>query len=100
MAPNVGDDFVFGTPPTGGDTALGLVNFSMFPHLDHEDMPGHSMANAEKWASSLSVPGYAIDDQPPSKWSTAPSKSSPRGTGNSLPPSTERLSGFTSDVRP
>jgi dipeptidase E len=63
MAPNVGDDFVFGTPPTGGDTALGLVNFSMFPHLDHEDMPGHSMANAEKWASSLSVPGYAIDDQ-------------------------------------
>jgi dipeptidase E len=26
-------------------------------------MPGHSMANAEKWASSLSVPGYAIDDQ-------------------------------------
>lgn len=63
MAPNVGDAFVFGTPTTSGDKAFGLVDFSMFPHLDHEDMPGHSMANAEKWASSLSVPGYAIDDQ-------------------------------------
>ena len=63
MAPNVGDAFVFGTPSTDGDKALGLVDFSMFPHLDHEDMPGHSMANAEKWATSLSVPGYAIDDE-------------------------------------
>ena len=63
MAPNVGDAFVFGTPSNDGDEALGLVDFSMFPHLDHEDMPGHSLANAEKWAASLSVPGYAIDDQ-------------------------------------
>jgi dipeptidase E len=63
MAPNVGDAFVFGTPPTVGDKALGLVDFSMFPHLDHENMPNHSMANAEKWAASLSVPGYAIDDE-------------------------------------
>ncbi len=63
MAPNVGEDFVDGNAPTGGDRALGLVDFSMFPHLDHENMPGHSMANAERWAASLPVPGYAIDDQ-------------------------------------
>jgi dipeptidase E len=63
MAPNVGEDFVRWNPPTGGDRALGVVDFSMFPHLDHEAMPDNSMANAEKWAASVPVPGYAIDDQ-------------------------------------
>jgi dipeptidase E len=63
MAPHVGEEFVYGSPPTDGDRALGLVDFSMFPHLDHEAMPEHSMANAEKWAAGLPVPGYAIDDQ-------------------------------------
>ncbi len=62
-APNVGEDFVGWSPPTGGDTALGLVDFSMFPHLDHEDLPDNSMANGEKWAAGVPVPGYAIDDQ-------------------------------------
>jgi dipeptidase E len=63
MAPNVGEDFVSWKPPAGGDEALGLVDFSMFPHLDHEDLPDNSMAGAEKWATSVPVPGYAIDDQ-------------------------------------
>jgi dipeptidase E len=64
MAPSVGEEFAYGSPPTtGGDRALGLVDFAMFPHLDHEVMPDHSMANAEKWAAKLPVPGYAIDDQ-------------------------------------
>ena len=40
-----------------------MVDFSMFPHLDHENMPDHSMAYAEKWAAGITVPGYAIDDQ-------------------------------------
>ncbi|HMK99647.1 MAG TPA: Type 1 glutamine amidotransferase-like domain-containing protein [Acidimicrobiales bacterium] len=63
MGPHVGEDFVYGNVPSDGDRALGMVDFSMFPHLDHEDMPDHSMANAERWAASLPVPGYAIDDQ-------------------------------------
>jgi dipeptidase E len=63
MAPNIGEDFVRWTPPTGGDETLGIVDFSMFPHLDHEDLPDNSMADAEKWAAGMSVPGYAIDDQ-------------------------------------
>jgi len=63
MAPNVGEDFVGWKPPSGGDRALGLVDFAMFPHLEHEDLPDNSMANAEKWAASVPVPGYAIDDQ-------------------------------------
>jgi dipeptidase E len=63
MAPNVGEDFVGWKPPAGGDEGLGLVDFAIFPHLDHEDLPDNSMANAEKWAASMPVPGYAIDDQ-------------------------------------
>jgi dipeptidase E len=63
MAPNIGEGFAHWKPPTGGDKALGLVDFSMFPHLDHQNMPENSMADAEKWAASVPVPGYAIDDQ-------------------------------------
>jgi dipeptidase E len=63
MAPNIGEEAVRWKPPTGGDRALGVVGFSIFPHLDHEDLPDNSMANAEVWASGLPVPGYAIDDQ-------------------------------------
>ena len=50
-------------PLTGSDSALGLVDFSLFPHLEREDMPDTSLANIEQWAAGLSVPAYAIDDQ-------------------------------------
>jgi dipeptidase E len=63
MTPNIGEDFVRWKPPAGGDRTLGLVDFAMFPHLDHENMPDNSMAGAEKWAAGVPVPGYAIDDQ-------------------------------------
>src|SRR5256712_4968275 len=63
MAPSIGEDFVHWKPPTGGDKTLGMVDFAMFPHLDHEDLPDNSMADAEKWAAGMSVPAYAIDDQ-------------------------------------
>jgi dipeptidase E len=63
MAPNIGEDFIRWKPPTGGDKTLGVVGFSMFPHLDHEDLPENTMADAEKWAAGMQVPAYAIDDQ-------------------------------------
>lgn len=63
MAPSIGEEFVRWTPPTGGRETLGMVGFSIFPHLDHEDLPDNSMAHAERWAADLRVPGYAIDDQ-------------------------------------
>jgi dipeptidase E len=63
MAPNIGEDFVRWKPPTGGDETLGIVDFAMFPHLDHEALPDNSMANAERWAAGMSVPAYAIDDE-------------------------------------
>jgi dipeptidase E len=63
MTPSIGEDFVRWRPPTGGDETLGFVDFSIFPHLDHEDMPDNSMADAERWAAGMPVPAYAIDDQ-------------------------------------
>ncbi|CAA9574098.1 MAG: Alpha-aspartyl dipeptidase Peptidase E [uncultured Thermomicrobiales bacterium] len=63
MTPSIGKEFVGWRPPTGGDETLGLVGFSMFPHLDHEDLPDNSMADAERWAVGMPVPAYAIDDQ-------------------------------------
>ena len=50
-------------PLTGSDNALGLVDFSVFPHLEREDMPDTSLANIEKWAAGIPVPAYAIDDE-------------------------------------
>ncbi len=63
MAPSIGEDFVRWKPPTGGDETLGLVGFSIFPHLDHEDLPENTMATAERWAAGMPVPCYAMDDQ-------------------------------------
>ncbi|MGH3749252.1 MAG: Type 1 glutamine amidotransferase-like domain-containing protein [Micromonosporaceae bacterium] len=63
MTPSIGEDFVGWKPPTGGDEALGVVDFSIFPHLDHPAMPENSMADAERWAAGIPGPAYAIDDE-------------------------------------
>ena len=63
MTPNIGEYFVGWRPPTGGDETLGLVDFAIFPHLDNEALPKNTMADAERWAAGMPVPGYAIDDQ-------------------------------------
>jgi dipeptidase E len=49
--------------PAADERALGLVDFSLFPHLDHERSQDNSMANAERWAAGIPVPTYAIDDR-------------------------------------
>jgi dipeptidase E len=63
LTPSIGADFVQWSPPDGGDRTLGVVDFAIFPHLDHERFPENSLANAEKWAARMPVPSYAIDDQ-------------------------------------
>ena len=63
MAPRIGEDFVRWKPPIGADETLGMVDFAMFPHLDHPAMPDNSMADAERWAARMDIPAYAIDDQ-------------------------------------
>jgi dipeptidase E len=61
MTPRVGDTFVTWDSPDG-DTTLGVVDFSIFPHVGHPDLPQNTMANAERWAGGLGNPAYAIDD--------------------------------------
>ncbi len=63
MTPNIGKDFMDWPPPDGSDRALGLVDFSIFPHLDHPNLPENTMADAEKWAADQPGPAYAIDDE-------------------------------------
>ena len=63
MTPRIGEDFVGWKPPTGDDRTLGVVNFSIFPHVDHPALPENTMAAAEKWAADISGPAYAIDDE-------------------------------------
>jgi hypothetical protein len=89
MAPNIGEDFVRWSPPTGGDSTLGLVDFAMFPHLDNEDLPGNSMADAEKWSAGVEVPGYAIDDQTAIQVTDGAVEVVSEGTGNCSPVRTE-----------
>ena len=62
MTPRIGEDFKVWNPPDGGDSALGIVDFSIFPHVDHPDLPENTMAEAERWAAGLGNPAYAIDD--------------------------------------
>ncbi|TDW97676.1 Type 1 glutamine amidotransferase-like domain-containing protein [Kribbella sp. VKM Ac-2566] len=62
MTPRIGDDFV-SWPSAPDDRTLGVVDFSIFPHLDHESMPENTLANAERWAAGIEGPSYAIDEQ-------------------------------------
>src|SRR6476469_1133073 len=63
LTPRIGEDFVQWRPPTGDDSTLGVVDFSIYPHLAQEGMPGNSMAGAESWAAEIAGPAYAMDDQ-------------------------------------
>ena len=63
MTPRIGEDFVGWRPPSGSDSTLGVVDFSIFPHVDHELLPENTMAAAERWAAGIPGPAYAIDDE-------------------------------------
>jgi dipeptidase E len=62
MTPRLGDDFVE-WPSAPDDRTLGVVDFSIFPHLGHETMPENTLAEAKRWAADIGIPAYAIDDQ-------------------------------------
>jgi dipeptidase E len=61
MTPRLGADFVE-WPAATTDVALGVVDFSIFPHVDHPMLTENTMAAAEEWAAGLGGPAYAIDD--------------------------------------
>jgi dipeptidase E len=60
MTPRTGTRFVeWAAAPD--DRGLGLVGFSIFPHLDA--FPTNTLADAERWAAEIDAPAYAIDEQ-------------------------------------
>jgi dipeptidase E len=60
MTPRIGTYFVE-WPSAPDDRTLGVVGFSIFPHLDL--FPTNTLADAERWAADIGVPAYAIDEQ-------------------------------------
>ena len=60
MTPRIGAEFVewAGAPD---DRTLGVVDFSIFPHL--HVFPDNTLAAAEQWAAGIGGPAYAVDDQ-------------------------------------
>ena len=60
MTPRIGADFVH-WPSAPDDRALGVVDFSIFPHLDV--FPSNTMAEADRWARDIGGPAYLLDDQ-------------------------------------
>jgi dipeptidase E len=60
MTPRIGADFVkWASAPH--DRTLGVVDFSIFPHLDA--FPENTMDDAARWAGEIGGPAYVIDDQ-------------------------------------
>ena len=60
MTPRIGQYFVeWASAPD--DRTLGVVDFSIFPHLNL--VPTNTAADAERWAADIGVPAYAIDEQ-------------------------------------
>ncbi len=62
LGPVVGEEFIDWRPRAGDDTTLGLVDFAIFPHVDHPELPSNHMGAAEQWAAKITCPAYAIDD--------------------------------------
>jgi dipeptidase E len=59
MTPRIGAEFVEWSAALD-DKTLGLVDFSIFPHLDV--FPTNTLVEAERWATKIDGPAYAIDD--------------------------------------
>lgn len=62
MTPRIGRQFVE-WDPTGSDETLGVVDFSLFPHLDYPGWSSNTSARAREWATDIAGPAYAIGDQ-------------------------------------
>lgn len=50
------------TLPDDTKKCLGICDFAIHPHIEHEMFPENTFANKEKLAQTLPVPSYAIDD--------------------------------------
>ena len=59
MTPRIGPGFAHWSED---DRTLGLVDFSIFPHLNYPGWEHNTLAEAQKWAASLEGAAYALDD--------------------------------------
>ena len=62
-APVFGETYGDPCKPFVIDGGLGLVDFALLPHVDHQDHPESAMTKVETMAAEVPVPTYAIDDQ-------------------------------------
>jgi dipeptidase E len=62
-APIFGETYDDPQQPFVIDTGLGLVDFALLPHLDHERHPESSTAKVARMAAEVPVPTYGIDDE-------------------------------------
>lgn len=62
-APIFGETYNDPDTPFVIEEGLGLVEFALLPHVDHEDHPESSIAKVERMAANVHVPTYAIDDE-------------------------------------
>jgi len=93
MAPNIGDDFVKWKPSTGGDERWAWSAFRCFRTWITRTCPRTPGPTQKSGPPACRFRRTRSTIRPPSRWSTTPSKSSPRGTGSCSPPSTKSLSG-------
>jgi dipeptidase E len=62
-APTFGETYDYPDRPFVIEQGLGLVDFALLPHLDHEHHPESTTAKVERMAAEVPVPTYGIDDQ-------------------------------------
>ena len=62
MTPRIGKEFCDWKPGEGDET-LGIVDFSIFPHLDYPGWSSNTLEAARRWATKIPGPAYAIDEQ-------------------------------------
>ncbi len=62
-APVFGETYEDPDKPFVIQSGLGLVDFALLPHLDHENHPESTTARVANMAAEVPVPTYGIDDQ-------------------------------------
>ena len=62
-APIFGETYDDPQAPFVITTGLGLVDFALLPHLDHERHPESTTAKVANMAAAVPVPTYGIDDE-------------------------------------
>ncbi|MCP2635894.1 Type 1 glutamine amidotransferase-like domain-containing protein [Microbacterium sp. HD4P20] len=61
MTPRIGKEFLE-WDVDGTDEALGVVDFSIFPHLDYPGWSSNTSESAARWAAGIQGRSFAIDD--------------------------------------